>query len=107
MQEKKKEDAFEAGDAGQKSGGKGTKFKKADTEGSNVDLVSVTKNVVIPSLWRRGFAPLGEEEMQALERDKGTEALQEYLDIRYDVVAYAPPEGTARESPFMCSHSCK
>lgn len=45
------------------------------------------KDVDIPSFWRKGFVPLGEEEMQALERNKGEEALQEYLDVRCDAAA--------------------
>lgn len=37
------------------------------------------------SYWRKGFVPLGAQELQEMERDKGEEAVQEYLDVRYSV----------------------
>ena len=43
-----------------------------------------TASVVgIPSYWRGGFVPLGEDEMQAMKIVGGEEALEEYLVKRY------------------------
>lgn len=48
-------------------------------DGASVD----TQLSMIPRYWKKGFIPLSEEQMEALRHDRGQEALEKYLDLRF------------------------
>lgn len=72
-------DTSASGGDGKKGKGKGK--GKAEPTMSAADVAAAAmKN--LPRYWRGKFVPLEEEDLQALELEKGEEGLQEYFDRR-------------------------
>lgn len=64
---------------GSAGGGKGK--GKAPAAPSAADIAAAAM-ADLPKYWRGKFAPLADEDLQALELEKGEEGLEEYLDKR-------------------------
>ncbi len=64
-----------------KEGGKGKGGKGAAATPGAADVAAAAM-ADLPRYWRGKFVPLTDDELQALEREKGREGLEEYLDKR-------------------------